>query len=224
VDRACWYCGSITTNTVMRVGETTTWGIADLLGSVAINWKPTSKEDAKAKFIEVLKGPLDIFLSNRVKTFVSAVRRSTSNIIARQLFSVIGTAIDEIANTLNDLVKVLPPPICDNIKPGDMVKNLLEKMATNCVTIGVKMLAAKTEAIMYSQDGTCEVLDEYQVNRLRWAPRIRNYDDDNVQPESDAGKKETTNDDKDNKDNKDTKDNKDADNKDANNNTDNTSN
>jgi len=31
VDRACWYCGSTSQKTVMKVAETTTWAIADLL-------------------------------------------------------------------------------------------------------------------------------------------------------------------------------------------------
>lgn len=190
VSRACWYCGRTTEKTVLKVAETTTWALADLLGSTASAWKPTSKDDAKTKFVEALKGPLDAFISDRVKTFVSAVRKSTSNIIARQLLSVVGDAIDKIADTLNDLVKVLPPPLCDNLKPGDFVKYMLEKMANNCVTIGVKLLAKKTEAIMYSQDGVAQPLDRWEVERYRWAPRIRNYDDDNVEPEGDNTKKD----------------------------------
>jgi len=189
IDRACWYCGSTTTGTVTKVAETTTWALADLLGTVATNWKPTSKEDAKPKFIEALKEPLNQFISDRVKLFVTAVRKSTANIIAEQLFSVIGNAIDEIANGLNDLVKALPSPIGDNLKPGNMVKYLVIKMANNCVTIGVKMLAKKTEAIMYSDDGVAESIDEYQVNRLRWRPRIRNYDDENTAEEAENNTK-----------------------------------
>jgi len=185
VDRACWYCGSTTTSLVMKVGQTTTWGLADFLGTVASDWKPTSKEDAKAKFIEAFKGPLDKFISDRVKTFVGVVRKGTANIIARQLMSVVGDMIDKIANTLNDLVKNLPPPISDNLKPGDLVKYLLEKMADNCVTVGVKMLAAKTEKIMYAEDGVAGSLDEWEVRRYRWEPRIRNYDDENVEAEPD---------------------------------------
>lgn len=185
VSRACWYCGRTTEKTVLKVGETTTWALADLLGSTATNWKPTSKEDARAKFIEALTGPLDNFISDRVKTFVSAVRKSTCNIIARQLSSVVGDPINTIADTLNDLTKNLPPPIGDNLKPGDFVKYMLEKFANNLVTIGVKLLAKKTEAIMYSQDGVAQPLDRWEVERYRWAPRIRNYDDDNVEPEGD---------------------------------------
>jgi len=147
IDRACWYCGSTTTATVTKVAETTTWGLADLLGSVAVNWKPTSKEDAKPKFIEAFKEPLNAFISDRVKTFVTAVRKSTANIIAQQLFSVIGNGIDSITNTINDLCKALPNPIGDNLKAGDMVKYLLIKMANNCVTIGVKMLAKKLKLL-----------------------------------------------------------------------------
>jgi len=189
IDRACWYCGSTTTATVTKVAETTTWGLADLLGSVAVNWKPTSKEDAKPKFIEAFKEPLNAFISDRVKTFVTAVRKSTANIIAQQLFSVIGNGIDSITNTINDLCKALPNPIGDNLKAGDMVKYLLIKMANNCVTIGVKMLAKKTETTMYSDDGVAEVIDEWEVNRLRWRPRIRNYDEDSAEEEADPNAK-----------------------------------
>jgi len=194
VDRACWYCGSTTTATVTKAAETTTWALADLLGTVATKWKPSSKEDAKPKFLEALKEPLDQFISDRVKVFVTAVRKSTANIIAQQLFSIIGGPIDEIANGLNDLVKALPSPLSDNLKPGNVVKHLFIKMANNCVTIGVKMLAKKTETIMYSEDGVAEVIDEYQVNRLRWRPRIRNYDDDNVEEEADANAKKAADD------------------------------
>jgi len=189
VGRACWYCGKTTENLVLKVGQTTTWGLADLLGSTAANWKPTSKDDAKAKFIEAFQGPLDAFIADRVKTYVTVVRKGTSNIIARQFLSVVQPLIDGIANTLNDLCKLLPPPIGDNLKAGDVVKYLLEKMADNAVTIGVKLLAKKTEAIMYSEDGEPQIIDEYEVRRLRWAPRIRNYDDDNTEPEADGDKK-----------------------------------
>jgi len=190
VDRACWYCGTTSQSTVMKVAETTTWALADLLGSTAANWKPTSKEDAKQKFLEALKDPLDNFISDRVKTFVSAVRKATANILAEQLSSIVGNGIDDIANTLNDLCKAIPSPIGDNLKAGDFVKYLLEKMANNLVTIGVKLLAKKTETIMYSDNGVAEVIDEYEVRRLRWPPRIRNYDDDNVEPEGDKNKKD----------------------------------
>jgi len=71
------------------------------------------------------------------------------------------------------------------LKPGDLVKYLLEKMADNCVTVGVKMLAAKTEKIMYAEDGVAGSLDEWEVRRYRWEPRIRNYDDENVEAEPD---------------------------------------
>jgi len=46
---------------------------------------------------------------------------------------------------------------------------------------------------MYSNDGVASPLDEWEVRRYRWAPRIRNYDDDNVEPEGDADKKDEKN-------------------------------
>jgi hypothetical protein len=189
VDRACWYCGSTSQNTVMKVAETTTWGLGDLLGSTVSKWKPTSKEDAKPKFLEALKDPLNDFINDRVKVFVTAVRKATANIIAQQVGSVVGNAIQSIADSLNDLCKAIPSPIGDNLKLGDLVKYLFEKMVSNLVTTVVKMLALKTETIMYSQDGVAEITDEYEVRRYRWAPRIRDYNDDKTEPENDASKK-----------------------------------
>jgi len=51
---------------------------------------------------------------------------------------------------------------------------------------------------MYSENGVADPVDENFVWRLRWAPRIRDYNDDNIQPEGDASKKkEEKTDDKD---------------------------
>jgi len=65
-------------------------------------------------------------------------------------------------------------------------------MANNLVTVGVKLLAKKTEAIMYTEGAEAQPLDANEVWRYRWAPRIRNYDDDNVKPEEDGDKKDET--------------------------------
>jgi len=206
VDRACWYCGTTSTKTVMKVAETTTWALADLLGSTVDAWKPTSKDDAKSKLIEAIKEPLNGFISDRVKTFVSAVRLSTANLVGQMLVSIIGSGIDAIADTLNDLCKVIPSPIGDNLKAGDLVKYMIQKMANNLVTLGVKFIAKRTEAIMYAENGVADPVDENLVWRLRWPPRIRDYNDDNIQPEGDASKKtddnkEKTDDNKDKTDN-----------------------
>jgi len=132
---------------------------------------------------------LDGFISDRVKAFVSAVRISTANLVGQQLSSIIGSGIDEIANTLNDLCSSIPAPIGDKIKPGNIVKYLIEKMANNLVTLGVKLIAKRTESIMYAENGVADPVDENLVWRLRWAPRIRDYDDENAEAEADANKK-----------------------------------
>jgi len=62
-------------------------------------------------------------------------------------------------------------------------------MANNLVTLGVKFIAKKTETIMYSENGVADPVDENEVWRLRWPPRIREYDDESSQPEGDASKK-----------------------------------
>jgi len=42
---------------------------------------------------------------------------------------------------------------------------------------------------MYSENGVADSVDENLVWRYRWAPRLRDYDDDNAEPEGDATKK-----------------------------------
>jgi len=46
---------------------------------------------------------------------------------------------------------------------------------------------------MYSIDKEANAVDENEVRRLRWEPRIRNYDDDNVEPEGDGDKADDAN-------------------------------
>jgi len=42
---------------------------------------------------------------------------------------------------------------------------------------------------MYSETAVADPVDENLVWRLRWAPRLREYDDENAEPEGDASKK-----------------------------------
>ena len=176
--RMTWRLPNSVTKQLLDIGQTTICQIADLLGKIGTEWKPTSKDDAKATFVKVFATPLDDFIAERTKEWVSVIRKGTEAVIANQLVSIVGDAIDKIAEGLNELCSALPDPLGENLKAGDIVSNLLTKMAENAVIKAVKFVASKTEATLYDCTKFADEADKDLVWRLRYRPYIRpdNYD------------------------------------------------
>jgi len=181
--RACWYCGNSVTQEVLKFCKTTVNLEADLLGTVATNWKPTSKADVKSSFAQALQVALDAFIGSRAFVLACLIRESSIQMVAELFNSMIGESIAEIAGVLNDLVAQLPPPLSD-LKPGDIVSNLIQNLVKSASTAAIKRWAAKTERFLADPNcGQPPTWKEELAAKFRVAPRIRKDDDDNSKPE-----------------------------------------
>jgi len=180
---ACWWCGSDVTQDVMTFCRETVNLQADLLGSVASNWKPTSKADVREKFAQAVINALDAFISDRTYVLVTLIRDSSIQLVADLFNEMFGDYITTIANDLNDLVSKLPPPL-SNLQPGDIVSSIFQSLITKASTAAVKRWANKTERfIADTSAGEPESWKEELASKFRVKPRIRNDNDDNSKPE-----------------------------------------
>lgn len=181
--RACWWCGNSITQEVLTFCKQTVNLEADFLGTVARNWKPTSKADAKEKFAQALQASLDEFIGDRTYVLVTLIRDASVQLVADLFNEMFGEPINKIAEVLNDLVSKLPPPLND-LKPGDIVCCIFNSLVSSASTAAVKFWARKAE--QFIADPSCgepEPWKEELANKFRVSPRIRNDNDDNSKPE-----------------------------------------
>jgi len=181
--RACWWCGNAVTQEVLTFCKQTVNLEADFLGSVASNWKPTSKSDAKEKFTQVFQAALDNFIGDRTYVLVTLIRDASVQLVADLFNEMFGETINKIAEVLNDLVSKLPPPLSD-LKPGDVVACMFQSLVSKASTAAVKSWAGKTE--LFIADPSCgepQPWAQELAGKFRCTPRIRNDNDDNSKPE-----------------------------------------
>eukprot|EP00483_Globobulimina_turgida_P008552 UN08570 len=105
------------------------------------------------------------------------------DMIANKLFETIGSAVEDITAKLDELCANLPPPFCDFLKPGSLIKYLFNKLCMNAIVFGVKKLAQPSEKLLYTkcddenkEDVSPKEMDQQLCRSLRWAPYIRNDD------------------------------------------------
>ncbi|ETO35419.1 hypothetical protein RFI_01644, partial [Reticulomyxa filosa] len=181
--RACWWCGSDITQQVLTFCKETVNLEADLLGSAAANWKPTSSKDAKEKFAAALKDALDAFIGDRTYILVTLIRDASIQLVVDLFNEMFGETINKIAEVLNDLVSKLPPPLSD-LKPGDIVAGIFQTLVAQASTTAVKYWARKAERFIADPGaGEPTPWKEELAKKFRVAPRIRRDDDDNSKPE-----------------------------------------
>lgn len=190
---ACWWCGDAVTQQVITFCKETVNLEADLLGSVANNWKPTNKSDSREKFAQALKDALDDFISDRTYVLISLIRDSSIQLVCDLFNEMFGDTITTIAGDLNDLVSKLPPPL-SNLQPGDIICSIFQSLVTKGSTAAVKRWANKTERFIADTTvGEPESWKEELASKFRVKPRIRNDNDDNSKPEiSEEDKKRNT--------------------------------
>jgi len=182
--RACWWCGNTVTQEVLTFCKQTVNLEADFLGTVARNWKPTSKADAKEKFAQALQASLDEFIGDRTYVLVTLIRDASVQLVADLFNEMFGEPINKIAEVLNDLVSKLPPPLND-LKPGDIVCCIFNSLVSSASTAAVKLWARKAERFIADPScGEPEPWKEELAGKFRVAPRIRNDNDDNSKPEA----------------------------------------
>jgi hypothetical protein len=119
--RACHACGPDVTKQVLAFCKQTVNLEADLLGTVATNWKPTSKADAKEKFQQALAPALDKFLGERAYALACLIREGSIQLVADLFNEMFGETVNEIGGTLDELVAQLPSPLND-LTPGDVIR------------------------------------------------------------------------------------------------------
>jgi len=181
--RACWWCGDDVTQQVITFCKETVNLEADLLGSVADGWKPTSKSDCKEKFAQALEKALDDFIGDRTFVLFSLIRDASIQLVADLFNEMFGSAISEIAQTLNDLVSKLPPPL-SNLQPGDIISNIFQSLVSKASTAAVLRWAKKTEIFIADPTaGEPQPWQEELAAKFRSKPRIRNDNDDNTKAE-----------------------------------------
>jgi len=182
--RACWWCGNEVTQQVLTFCKETVNLQADLLGTVASTWKPSSKSDAKAKFHDTLRVALDAFIGERTFVLASIIRDGSIQLVADLFTEMFGETVNEIAGTLNDLVSQLPSPLSD-LKPGDIIIAIFKNLIKVTSNAAIKRWAAATEQFIANPNaGTPPSWKEELVAKFRSSPpRIRNDNDDNSKPE-----------------------------------------
>jgi hypothetical protein len=191
--RASWYCGSEVTKQVLSFCKQTVNAEADLLGTVAVNWKPTSKADAKEKFHQAVAAALDGFIGERAFALASLIREASIQLVADLFNEMFGETVNELGGTLNELVGQLPPPLND-LKPGDIVICIFKNLVASVSSSAVKRWASATERYLADPNaGSPPSWKEELVAKFRVSPpKIRNDNDDNSKPEvSEEDKKKT---------------------------------
>jgi hypothetical protein len=182
--RACWWCGNDVTQQVLTFCKETVNLQADLLGTVASTWKPSSKADAKAKFHDALRVALDNFIGDRTFVLASIIRDGSIQLVADLFVEMFGETVNEIAGVLNDLVSQLPSPLSD-LKPGDIIIAIFKNLVKVTSNAAIKRWASATERFIANPDaGTPPSWKEELAAKFRTSPpRIRNDNDDNSKPE-----------------------------------------
>jgi hypothetical protein len=181
--RACWWCGNDITQQVLTFCRQTVNLEADLLGSVASTWKPSSSSDAKAKFAESLQTALDEFIGDRTFVLVNLIREASIQLVCDLFNEMFGETVNKIAETLNDLVAKLPPPL-NELKPGDIICIIFNSLVSAASSAAVKFWGRKAERFIADPScGEPPSWKEELAGKFRCAPRIRNDDDDNSKPE-----------------------------------------
>lgn len=185
--RTTWYCGRYTEQLIIKLAKDTICGIANLIAQFAEQWTPADAASAHNTFVDSLRGPLNAFLNDRVSQWLNVVRRCMQDMISNKFFETVGSVVEELCTKLDDLCSKLPPPLCDYLKPGALIKYLFNKLCMNAIVFGVKKLAEPTEKLLYCKEedgGAAKEMDEQLCRSLRWAPYIRN-DDISFDPEKD---------------------------------------
>jgi len=182
--RACWYCGNDVTKQVMSFCKQTVNLEADLLGTVATSWKPTSKADAKEKFQQALGSALDKFIAERAFALISLIRDGSVQLVADLFNEMFGETVNEIGGALDELVTQLPPPLND-LKPGDIISAIFKNLVASASTAAVRKWASTTERYLANPNaGSPPSWKEELAAKFRTSrPKIRNDNDDNSKPE-----------------------------------------
>jgi len=191
--RACWYCGNDVSKEVISFCRQTVNLEADLLGTVASTWKPTSKADVKEKFHQALSGALDKFIAERAFALLTLIREGSNQLVADLFSEMFGETVNEIGGALNDLVSQLPPPLSD-LKPGDIITAIFKNLVKSISCAAVKRWASATERFLVNPNaGEPPSWKEELAAKFRSPPKIRNDNDDNSKPEiSEEDKKKAT--------------------------------
>eukprot|EP01084_Bolivina_argentea_P016088 30149_1 len=188
--RTTWYCGRYTENLITKLAKETICGIANMIASFAKQWQPIDSNTAHNTFVDALRKPLNTFLNDRVSKWLFVVRRSMQDMISNKLFETVGDTVNEITSKLDELCANLPPPFCDFLKPGSLIKYLFNKLCMNAIVFGVKKLAQPTEKYLYininndndndnddndNKEENCpKEMDQQLCRQLRWPQYIRN--------------------------------------------------
>jgi hypothetical protein len=182
--RACHACGPDVTKQVLAFCKQTVNLEADLLGTVATNWKPTSKADAKEKFHQALAPALDKFLGERAYALACLIREGSIQLVADLFNEMFGETVNEIGGTLDELVAQLPSPLND-LKPGDVIRAIFKNLVASASSAAVKRWASTTERYLADPNaGSPPSWKEELVAKFRTSkPKIRNDNDDNSKPE-----------------------------------------
>ena len=195
--RTTWYCGSYTEKLIISLARETINGVANLIAKFAMQWTPADAGSAHNTFVDSLRGPLNEFLNDRVAAWLNCVRRCMQDMISNKFFDTVGSVVEDLCNKLDDLCSNLPPPLCDYLKPGSLIKYLFNKLCMNAIVFGVKKLAQPTEKILYCTDedgGVPKEMDEQLCRSLRWQPYIRT-DNISFDPQKDDDDDEAADDD-----------------------------
>ena len=176
--KTCKGIGNKATRQVLKLAKKTVIKIADLLGQIALAYKPTSKDDAKQAFVTVAIPLLDKFLNDRIDAIIMTLRKSTQNMIADKLMKICKDAIDPILTTLDELVKMIPEPIGNNLKVSKIVYYILGKAVSNITAIAVNFLSKTVMTNIYDPNSSPKPLDKATCKKLRKAPKVSDKDFD----------------------------------------------
>jgi len=190
---ACWWCGDDVTQDLLTFCRETVNLQADLLGSAASNWKPTSKADAKEKFAQALRQAVDEFIADRTYILVMLIRDASIQLVVDLFNEMFQDDVNQIGQMLTDVVSSLPPPL-SNLQPASIIQSIFATLVAKASTAAVKRWAGKTERFIADPSlGEPTPWQEELAKKFRSTPRIRKDDDDNSKPEvSEEDKKKNT--------------------------------
>jgi len=190
---ACWWCGDDVTQDLLTFCRETVNLQADLLGSAASNWKPTSKADAKEKFAQALRQAVDEFIADRTYILVMLIRDASIQLVVDLFNEMFQDDVNQIGQMLTDVVSSLPPPL-SNLQPASIIQSIFATLVAKASTAAVMRWAGKTERFIADPSlGEPTPWQEELAKKFRSTPRIRKDDDDNSKPEvSEEDKKKNT--------------------------------
>jgi len=181
--RACWYCSPQVSNKLLEFARVTVSKMADLIGTIAHEWKPESKDKVRETFAKIVTEHLTEFLGKRCVHMFGIIRASTVDLIADLVDNLFGKTIYKVTEAIDELLGKLPKPLND-INTTKLIKFILRKMVSVTVAFAVKMWSRNTEKYYIKKDDDDDdddKIEEYDKNSCtswRIAPTFR---DDNYE-------------------------------------------